>query len=425
MTRILFLKRVPENSARFLISSLFFFLLFQIFFPPNSFFYVRPLEARENGRWNQFDLKAGDLLIVDKFQQITRPGVTGKDASRDEKNRIVLKGDRVIEDKTELEGSFYTYSREPAGKGDYRQDETYSSRFQINPRGAYLVGDSFYMPNLRSLPTFPDRALKPGERWRAPAAEVMILEGVKISVPIDVSYEYKGMEIPEIEGVARKKMHHITYTYKYDHYVRNRKSRVIRIQCVSMDELFFDGENGIPAYDRDRLMYTFTLSDGSPLHFAYNIRSFYKKERRSTEEQKKRVEEEVARQMEKHGDVKVRRDKNGVILDFPDILFHTDSSTLSPEAKSVIIDVARTLAAQPGYEIRIMGHTDSRGTVEHNQKLSESRARSVLEALKKEPAMDPARFSFKGYGESKPVATNETPEGRAKNRRVEILILME
>jgi OOP family OmpA-OmpF porin len=79
----------------------------------------------------------------------------------------------------------------------------------------------------------------------------------------------------------------------------------------------------------------------------------------------------------------------------------------------------------PGYKISIEGHTDSIGTVNYNQRLSERRAAAVKDYLLKQGVTDGARLKSKGYGKSKPIADNSTEQGRFKNRRVEILILSE
>jgi outer membrane protein OmpA-like peptidoglycan-associated protein len=84
-----------------------------------------------------------------------------------------------------------------------------------------------------------------------------------------------------------------------------------------------------------------------------------------------------------------------------------------------------------GTKVELDGYTDNKGTEQYNQKLSEKRAEAVKQYLIKEGAVDKTKISSKGYGESRPIAPNKTkdgkdnPEGRAKNRRVEILIISE
>jgi outer membrane protein OmpA-like peptidoglycan-associated protein len=85
----------------------------------------------------------------------------------------------------------------------------------------------------------------------------------------------------------------------------------------------------------------------------------------------------------------------------------------------------RFIRKYPGAKVRLEGHTDSIGTEEYNQRLSERRAEAVKDYLVKEGATRASKISTVGYGESRPVASNDTEEGMALNRRVEVLILSE
>ena len=105
------------------------------------------------------------------------------------------------------------------------------------------------------------------------------------------------------------------------------------------------------------------------------------------------------------------------------ILFATNSSTVSAASKSALRNLATSLNANPDTDIKIVGHTDSTGKVDYNQTLSEKRAKSVYDNLMEDQGISSTRMTFEGKGIHEPVADNATPEGRAKNRRVEILIL--
>ena len=105
------------------------------------------------------------------------------------------------------------------------------------------------------------------------------------------------------------------------------------------------------------------------------------------------------------------------------ILFATNSSTVSAASKSALRNLATSLNANPDTDIKIVGHTDSTGKVDYNQTLSEKRAKSVYDYLLEDQGISSTRMTFEGKGIHEPVADNATPEGRAKNRRVEILIL--
>mgnify|MGYP001025392458 CR=1 FL=1 len=106
------------------------------------------------------------------------------------------------------------------------------------------------------------------------------------------------------------------------------------------------------------------------------------------------------------------------------ILFELGKADLKPESKEVLDEIGKVLVQWPDLKIEIGGHTDDQGAEDFNQKLSEQRAAAVFEYLKTEfPKIDADNFTTKGYGESLPVASNDTAEGRAKNRRVEFKCL--
>ena len=104
-----------------------------------------------------------------------------------------------------------------------------------------------------------------------------------------------------------------------------------------------------------------------------------------------------------------------------DVLFAVNSSSLKPGSYDELDRVAKVLNQYPQTTISIGGHTDSTGTEEYNQKLSERRAEVVKNALAG-MGVNPSRMTAIGYGESKPIADNNIEAGRQMNRRVEILI---
>ena len=111
----------------------------------------------------------------------------------------------------------------------------------------------------------------------------------------------------------------------------------------------------------------------------------------------------------------------GMIVNLPDILFALNQAELKPEAREVIAKLSGILLLMPELNLRIEGHTDSTGTDEYNQRLSERRAGSVKDFLAANGiAVD--RMVAAGYGKLRPRADNATAEGRQKNRRVELVI---
>jgi outer membrane protein OmpA-like peptidoglycan-associated protein len=104
-----------------------------------------------------------------------------------------------------------------------------------------------------------------------------------------------------------------------------------------------------------------------------------------------------------------------------DVLFDTAQHTLKPGARERLSKIADIITSHPGVHVAIEGHTDSVGTDEYNQQLSERRASSVRSFLVQN-GVPPTSVSSTGFGESQPVATNDTAAGRQTNRREELVV---
>jgi len=111
-----------------------------------------------------------------------------------------------------------------------------------------------------------------------------------------------------------------------------------------------------------------------------------------------------------------------------DVLFDFDKYTLLPKASETLRKVGQVAASYPSSPILIEGHTDGKGTHPYNMKLSENRANSVKVWLVQNASVAGSRITTRGWGETKPIAPNkkpdgsDDPEGRQKNRRVEIVL---
>ena len=111
-----------------------------------------------------------------------------------------------------------------------------------------------------------------------------------------------------------------------------------------------------------------------------------------------------------------------LVVNMPqDLLFATDSASVRPDLNADIRAVASSLLKYPNSRIEVVGHTDNTGGAAYNQDLSQRRASSVASILLNS-GVPSGRVSAYGRGEDQPIATNLTPEGRALNRRVEIII---
>jgi outer membrane protein OmpA-like peptidoglycan-associated protein len=134
------------------------------------------------------------------------------------------------------------------------------------------------------------------------------------------------------------------------------------------------------------------------------------------------MDRQAAEMKRKLPEAAVAREGDKLYVALPSgILFDVDKAVIKPTAKDSIAKAAEVLVKYPDTYITVEGHTDSTGTAEYNQKLSERRAEAVRDQLLRD-GVPATRVSVKGYGESNPVADNATPEGRQSNRRVQFEI---
>jgi outer membrane protein OmpA-like peptidoglycan-associated protein len=103
------------------------------------------------------------------------------------------------------------------------------------------------------------------------------------------------------------------------------------------------------------------------------------------------------------------------------IHFDFDKADIKPDSKPQLDEIAALLAKQPALKLRITGHTDNRGGADYNVQLSQRRAQAIVAALVGTYGIAENRLSAAGMGANSPVASNDTEDGRARNRRVELV----
>ena len=141
-------------------------------------------------------------------------------------------------------------------------------------------------------------------------------------------------------------------------------------------------------------------------------------ERSRAEIEKARLEaEELKRQMKA---LQAKETERGMVLTLGDVLFESEQSELAPGAARNIDKIAEFMDAYPERRAVVEGHTDSMGEEDFNLKLSRDRAYSVRQALSAR-GISTSRISIEGFGETVPVASNDSSAGRRENRRVEII----
>ncbi|HMC62241.1 MAG TPA: OmpA family protein, partial [Candidatus Solibacter sp.] len=129
-----------------------------------------------------------------------------------------------------------------------------------------------------------------------------------------------------------------------------------------------------------------------------------------------------ARLLQQLNSILATRDSaRGLIANMSDVLFRSGSYELLPGARERLAKVSGIVLAYPSLHLSVEGHTDSVGTDDYNQQLSEHRAQSVRDYFVQQ-GIQSAAIDARGFGKTEPIATNDTPEGRQQNRRVELVL---
>lgn len=322
-----------------------------------------------------------------------------------------------------LRGSFVTSER-PAGAASWTITEEYDSEFRRDRLGRMVIGDQYYMPVVRDVPVFPDRALLPGDTWTAPGEERHDLRRVfgipdPYAIPFEARYRYEGPTV--LEGKSLEVL-----TCSYTIFATPAPPRAwldiypVQIAGFSDQKIWFDPAIGQPAAYEERFRLVFDWSDGRTIEYRGTAGSQIVEAELMD---RKAVEADVEKAVEGMAGVSVEATEEGVAIRLEDLLFRPDSAELLPGESGKLAKIAEILARYPGRDLLVGGHTALAGTAEGRTRLSMERARAVAEILIGLGARTPERVQVAGYGAERPIADNATEAGKARNRRVEIVIL--
>jgi outer membrane protein OmpA-like peptidoglycan-associated protein len=137
------------------------------------------------------------------------------------------------------------------------------------------------------------------------------------------------------------------------------------------------------------------------------------------DKQAQKIEEEIP-------GAKVERVDDGIVVTFDEnsgVQFDTNKYDITPQSRETLDKLAAVLKEYPDTNVLVVGHTDSVGSDTYNMTLSKNRAYAVTNYFVQEKGLNSSRFTTNWFGETQPIASNDTPEGRAQNRRVNIVIL--
>lgn len=345
-------------------------------------------------------------------------------------------------------------------------------QFSVLESGEFLIHDDKGYPQLRGFPRFPREAVQAGDSWTAPGSRVVDPrnEGNPVIMPILVQYEYRGQELYKDIPV-----HRIFAKYATRYRSEGMASSFTSAQGTHNVDILIRITDGLPLMMRDQMDETFRWADGSTLRYRGFVLCFTEgqlpmnraittniirgilSDKPGSEAQSPRpssaapgedpaLPTSTARpdlistgadvleqpddsfemavfegEIEQSG-VDIASVPEGLKLTVKDIRFAPDSDRILPEEQGRLDILARAVAAVPHKNILVEGHTAAVGKPEGEQELSVLRAKRIVEELISR-GIEAQRLLYKGWGGTKPIASNANEEGRSRNRRVEITIL--
>ncbi len=386
------------------------------------------------GKLLRWRLNPGEVVELRKFgEQDVK--VNGQPIRRNVFHRVLLEVKGLEPQGYRISGTFRSHIRtESKAKAPYKEEEYYTGDFILKPTGEYLVPEKQYMPNIRHIPAFPpadpadeENPMKPGYRWTAAGEEVM-QAGEVVSIPVEVRYEYLGRDIISTED-GLKVLHKIQTNYQIN-YEASKKTTLLPRRMFGLVQAvwLWDEKESIPYYSQEDYNVLMIYESGETQEYQIKHRSLYRKIKPLPEQQRQELLAELQSGLQadaKAGQPAAQADltEQGIRITLPDVLFSYNSAELTSQSREVLNRVSAILSRAPERQIRVLGHTDNIGSDEFNKQLSEERARTVANYLAARTKIAPEKISFEGMGEKFPVADNKSEEGRARNRRVEIILL--
>ena len=304
-------------------------------------------------------------------------------------------------------------------------DDSIPSVFKISTEGDFSMLEDYGYPSFRSFPTFPKEEVEPGDSWNGQAVRAVdpLEKGLPTRIPFYVQYTYLRDENFNGEPVyllAAKWATRYGSGSGSSYIDYNGDKSLSQAQGTHNATIYVSKASGNMLVMRDSVDETFIYSDGKKVQFKGSI-ALFTEYPPSIEESKKADLIDYTRQIAEENDIEIEETRAGIRLALRNLLFKPNSAELEDGEALRLDQIARVLKKTDG-RLLVEGHTARVGDEADEQELSEERARAIAQALSQR-GVKIERFICKGWGGRKPIDTNETAEGRARNRRVEITIL--
>lgn len=290
--------------------------------------------------------------------------------------------------------------------------------------GQLYDSDNLYLPTVRDIPSFSEKAVKPGESWSADGLEVhdcRELFGMQgpISIPFTANYFYKGNE--DKNGVTLQIIE-VEYTFRQNEIDDSElQSTYAGATGWAKQKIYWDNQKGdIDHFDEEFEIKLYDIMGNTFLFRGLSKGEVTEYKSANDDATVKKLQKTIDKN--KLEDVTVKRGEKGLTISLDKIQFEPDSNILLESEKKKLEKIAKILK-DFNNDLLITGHCAERGTAKARQVLSEERAKSVADYLVNLGVRDELHVFTQGKGSTEPVASNDTEEGRIKNRRVEIILV--
>ncbi|MBO4640237.1 MAG: OmpA family protein [Treponema sp.] len=380
----------------------------------SQFFYAQGITLSYTGSSNYILTERTDLRRYDNNKYI---GLM----SREVKSFIVP---REGDGKRVYEGDFYV-EQDTVHVGmalDEGIHDAITSIFSIDDDGIMEMYEDNGYPSFRSFPSFPqDKEIKKGDTWTSAAERAVdpTGEGIITRMPIYVQYTYNGQS-----SFNGKPVHYVKALWA-TRYGTNTKYIDLdgdpNLKTASGKHeasIYLDIETGAAVLIRDVVDEEFIYKDGKKIAYKGTI-SLFTEYPSSVDTQELMP---IINRLVKEADIDYKEVDAGLMLVIRDLQFVANKAELLPGEEKRLDQIASLLKKVPDNQILVEGHTARVGDESDELGLSLDRAHTIVKELTAR-GVSKNQFITKGSGGTKPVADNDTPEGRARNRRVEITIL--
>ncbi|WP_147613378.1 OmpA family protein [Treponema pectinovorum] len=343
-------------------------------------------------------------------------------------NQFLNANSLASEGATWYDGSFYVQEATKrnsvsVGSGIH---ESVQAIFCIASDGKLTMFKDNGYPSFRNFPAYSMQAVKSGDSWKASGERSVdpLNKGVFTKIPMLVLYTFAGEEIYSVAGPHKgESIYRIKAVWQTNYGKENLDfagdSSLVKASGGHKADIIVLKKSGIPILISDIVDETFVFVDGTQVSFKGNITLFTEF---PVPIDSQKIMSALDRVATAKNNILAEETASGIKLSIRDIKFAPDSVEISWDEEKRLDEIAEILKLAPNSKFLVEGHTASVGKFEGERILSERRAHKICEELIKRGVVS-LDFICRGFGGTKPVASNDTEEGRAQNRRVEITIL--